>query len=140
MRIRNFSKFSWNKVIRINIISSLLYLILIYLVISNKPYSISTADIFIFTGPFFATVLSMGLSFIIPLFIKPLENFSDNMKQYIALIIFNLIVGVWYLIYIGSPILSFIHVVFSKGAMLTSIGIKHSNVKINKIKRSNITL
>ena len=138
MRIRNFSKFSWNKVLRINIISSILYLILIYLVISNNIIPI--VDIFILIGPFFATGLSMGLSFIIPLFIKPFENFSDNMKQYIALIIFNLIVGVWYWIYIGSPILSFIHVVFSNGAMLTSIGIKHSNVKINKIKRSSIMI
>lgn len=59
------------------------------------------------------------------------------MKQYLALIIFNLIVGVWYLLYVENPILVFIHIVLSNGAMIISI-VKYSNVKINKIKRENI--
>lgn len=91
-----------------------------------------------FIGPFFANIFSMYLSFIIPLFVNPFESFNDNMKQYLALIIFNLIVGVWYLLYVESPILVFIHIVLSNGAMIISIVIKYSNVKINKIKRENI--
>lgn len=138
MKIKSFSEFSLSKVIKINIINIFIYLFLIYLFSNDMILYLYVGFLLLFLGPFHLACLTTILCAIIPLFINPFEKFSDNLKLFITLIILNLIVSIYYFSFTKSFLISFIYLFFSIGAIIASISIKHSNIKINNIKSKTI--
>ena len=138
MKIKYFSEFNLSKIIKINIINSFIYLFLMYLFFSNRIPFLYANFILLLLGPFHLALITTILCAIVPLFINPFEKFYDNLKLFITLIIFNLIVSLFYFSSTKSFLISFIYLFFSIGAIITSISIKHSKIKINKIKSKTI--
>lgn len=134
IKFKSFSKFSLNKIIKVNIINSFLCLFLIYIIVSNKISFLHVEFLLLFLGPFYFAFITISLCAIIPLVIKPFEKFIDNIKLFITLIIFNVIVSIFYFSFTENLSVSFIYLVLSNGAIVTSVAIRHSNIKINQIK------
>lgn len=138
MKLKSFSEFSLNRVIKINIINIFIYLFLIYLFSNDMILYLYVGFLLLFLGPFHLACITTILCAIIPLFINPFEKFIDNLKLFITLIILNLIVSIYYFSFTKSFLISFIYLFFSIGAIIASISIKHSNIKINQIKNKII--
>lgn len=138
MKFKSFSEFSLNKVIKINIINSFIYLFLMYLFFTDRIPFLYVNLIVLFLGPLHLAFITTILCAIVPLFINPFEKFIDNLKLFITLIIFNLIVSICYFSFTKSLLISFIYLFLSIGAIIVSISIKHSKIRLNKIKSKTI--